>query len=277
LPATRKLRILVAEDNAINQRLMAALLHKAAHDATMVENGHQAVAAVRDGDYDAVLMDVQMPDLDGVEATRQIRALPPPRNRVPIIALTAHAMIGAREEYLAAGMDDFVSKPIESALLLGKLARLAGTAQGPPAAAMEPAAAGAERDHYVPVFDLARLETLAGFLQPEPLRDFVRLYLEHSVESARRIVALAAAGDYRTMGCEAHQLAGSAGNAGALETRRLAEALIAAGKVGDEADCRRLAALLPPAVERAADWLRTWLADPRSAVVTRPEREAAVC
>ena len=125
------------------------------------------------------------------------------------------------------------------------------------------------------MFDLARLETLAGFLQPEPLRDFARLYLEHSVDCASRIAALAAEGDYGAMGREAHQLVGSAGNAGALETRRLAEALAAAGKAGDEAACRRLAALLPPATERAADWLRAWLADPRPAAVTLPERAAA--
>ena len=139
LGAVRSLRILVAEDNAINQRLMAAVLGKAGHQATMVGNGHQAVAAVRDGAYDLVLMDVQMPDLDGIEATRQIRALPPPRNLVPIIALTAHAMTGAKETYLAAGMDDFVAKPIESAVLLGKLARFAGLG-------VEPVAVTAARD-----------------------------------------------------------------------------------------------------------------------------------
>jgi signal transduction histidine kinase/CheY-like chemotaxis protein len=273
--AARKLRILVAEDNAINQRFMAALLRKAGHDVTIVENGHQAVAAVRDGDYDVVLMDVQMPDLDGVEATRQIRGLPPPRQLVPIIALTAHAMTGAREEYLGAGMDDFVSKPVESALLLGKLARLAAPVEAPPTADTVPAAGGAGSDHYVPVFDLARLETLAGFLQPESLRDFARLYLEYSVDCARRIAALAIEGDYGAMGREAHQFVGSAGNAGALETRRLAEALAAAGKAGDDAACRRLAAQLASATERAAGWLRAWLADPRPAAVTLPELVAA--
>jgi CheY-like chemotaxis protein len=71
-----------------------------------------------------VLMDVQMPELDGIEATRQIRALASPRGLVPIIALTAHAMTGAKEAYLAVGMDDFVAKPIDAALLLDKLSRL---------------------------------------------------------------------------------------------------------------------------------------------------------
>ena len=135
--------------------------------------------------------------------------------------------------------------------------------------------AAAERDDDGPVFDLARLETLAGFLQPEHLRDFARLYLAYSVDCASRIAALAAEGDYGAMGREAHQLVGTAGNAGAVETCRLAEALAAAGKAGDEAACRRLAALLPPATERAADWLRAWLADPRPGAETLPELAAA--
>jgi signal transduction histidine kinase/CheY-like chemotaxis protein/HPt (histidine-containing phosphotransfer) domain-containing protein len=275
LAAPRPLRILVAEDNAINQRFIEALLQKAGHAATVVENGYQAVAAVRNNDYDVVLMDVQMPDLDGVEATRQIRALPPPQHLVPIIALTAHAMTGAKDEYLAAGMDDFVAKPIEPGLLLGKLARLAATTGSPSMASSEPVAAEADRDGYGPMFDLTRLETLAEILPPEPLREIARLYLEHSVDCASHIAALAADGDYTGVGREAHQLVGSAGNVGALETRRLAEALAAAGKAGDEATCRRLASLLLPATERAAGRLRTWIVDPRPAAVTLPELGAA--
>src|SRR6202012_245892 len=141
LVRSRPLQILVAEDHPINQLFMATLLHKAGHTVTMVENGNQAVAAVRDDDYDVVLMDVQMPELDGVEATLRIRALPPPKHLVTIIALTAHAMRGAKEEYLAAGMDDFVSKPIDAALLLDKLARLPRAPRSSPAARAEPIAA----------------------------------------------------------------------------------------------------------------------------------------
>ena len=255
--ASRKLRILVAEDNAINQMFIESLLRRSAHAVTMVENGHQAVAAVRDADYDVVLMDVQMPDLGGIEATRQIRALPTPKNQIRIIALTAHAMAAAKDEYLAAGMDDFVSKPIDSALLLAKLAG---------AVRMQPVAIDAEFEGDGPVFDLARLEAMAGFLQPAQLREFADLYLEHSISSADRIAALAAQGDYDAMAREAHVLVGAAGNAGALETYLLAQALAAADRVGDEATCRRLAPLLPPAAARAAVWLRNWLTEPHGSV-----------
>jgi signal transduction histidine kinase/FixJ family two-component response regulator len=273
-----KLRILLAEDNAINQRFMTALLRRSGgHDVTVVENGHQAVAAVRAGDYDIVLMDVQMPDLGGVAATQQIRALPPPKNQVPIIALTAHAMTGARAEYLAAGMDDFVSKPVESAVLLGKLARVASSSSeaGATAAPAEPEIVAAKPDSDGSVFNRARLETLAGFLRPGDLRDFAELYLNHSVDCAGRIAALAAAGDYAAMGIEAHGLAGAAVNAGALETCFVAQALAAAGKAGDEATCRQLAARLPPATERAASWLRAWLAEPRQGAMRPTELATA--
>ena len=259
--ASRQLRILVAEDNAINQRFISALLFKAGHDVTVVENGHQAVAAVRDGEYDVVLMDVQMPDLGGAEATQQIRAMPSPKCRIPIIALTAHALAGVREECLAAGMDDFVSKPIDSALLLEKLACLPASAGSPPLVRTEPVGVEVEGDRDVSVFDVTRLEMLAGLLPPEHLRDFSKAYLEHSVTCANRIVALAVTGDCRAMGAEAHQLIGAAGNAGALETYRLAAALSAAAKAGDQAACRQLAAQLQRATEHAARWLRAWLAD----------------
>jgi PAS domain S-box-containing protein len=118
------LRVLLAEDNWVNQRVAAALLRKGGHSCDIVQNGHDAVAAVQRADYDLVLMDVQMPDMDGVEATKLIRALEPPKNRVRIIAMTAHAMSDVRDTYLAAGMNDYVSKPISPADLLGKLAEV---------------------------------------------------------------------------------------------------------------------------------------------------------
>jgi signal transduction histidine kinase/ActR/RegA family two-component response regulator/HPt (histidine-containing phosphotransfer) domain-containing protein len=282
---SRPLRILVAEDHPINQMFLAILLRKAGHTVTVVENGNQAVAAVRDGDYDVVLMDVQMPELDGVEATLRIRALPPPKHLVTIIALTAHAMRGAKEEYLAAGMDDFVSKPIDAALLLDKLARLPRAAGSSPTARAEPIAADrgaddwgvnlAERDHAGPVFDPVRLKAVLGFLPPERLREFALLYLEDAADCTNRIFALAANGDCGAVGRAAHQLVGVAGNFGAMETCRLAQALAASGKAGDVAACRRLARLLPAATERAANWLRTWLDDARQGAPAEPDLAAA--
>nr|WP_294520426.1 response regulator [uncultured Rhodopila sp.] len=122
--ARRPLRVLVAEDNLINQRVVLAMLTHAGHSVQIAGNGVEAVAAIREGTFDAVLMDMQMPLLDGIGATREIRDLPPPKGSVPIIALTADAMTGAREYYVAAGMDDYLSKPIASAMLVEMLERL---------------------------------------------------------------------------------------------------------------------------------------------------------
>jgi signal transduction histidine kinase/ActR/RegA family two-component response regulator len=120
----RPLRILVAEDNAVNQKLMLTVLAKAGHVVEIVADGKQAINAVSRGDFDVVLMDSQMPAMDGLEATRQIRALSPPKNRVPIIALTADAMSGARETYINAGMNDYLAKPIDLAALRSKIANI---------------------------------------------------------------------------------------------------------------------------------------------------------
>jgi HPt (histidine-containing phosphotransfer) domain-containing protein len=128
---------------------------------------------------------------------------------------------------------------------------------------VEPVTPQDEHDHYGPPFSLARLEMLAGVLSAEDLRHFAQMYLQHSVTCARRIASLAAEGDYDAMGQETHQFVGSAGNAGAMETYRLARALETAAKAGDQTACQRLALLLPPATERAASWLRAWMAEPR--------------
>ena len=127
----RKLRILVAEDNAVNQTLVRKLLEKVGHTVVLANNGQEAVDLYADGHFDLILMDVQMPVMGGIEATRAIRAREQRRSYVvsggwqstPIIALTAHAMAGDREACLAAGMDDHLSKPLRSADLYAAIDR----------------------------------------------------------------------------------------------------------------------------------------------------------
>jgi len=125
------LRILLAEDNAVNQKLALRLLQQQGYAATVAGDGQQAIDALANAEFDAVLMDVQMPELDGMEATRRIRARWPDR-LLRIVAMTANAMAGDRETYLAAGMDDYISKPIRPAELTAALERAwaASTADG---------------------------------------------------------------------------------------------------------------------------------------------------
>jgi CheY-like chemotaxis protein len=123
--ARRSLRVLLAEDNAVNRQLVKALLGKRGHSVVTVGNGRDAIAALADGAIDLVLMDVQMPEMDGLEATAVIRTLEKVTGaHVPIIALTAHAMKGDREACLAAGTDGYLSKPVNANDLFALIAEL---------------------------------------------------------------------------------------------------------------------------------------------------------
>ena len=115
------LRILLADDNPVNCRIAVLMLEKAGHQIDVVNGGADAIEAVRGKAYDLVLMDVQMPDVDGLEATRRIRALPVAHAGVPVIAITASAMQGDDQRCFAAGMNDYVTKPIDRARLLSKV------------------------------------------------------------------------------------------------------------------------------------------------------------
>ena len=145
------LRILAAEDNRVNQRLLVRLLEKEGHSVTIVEDGEAAVAISAKQAFDLILMDVQMPNLDGLEAARCIRSRELATGKhMPIIALTAHAMKGDRERCLEAGMDAYVAKPVQKQELLHIMYQYIAPALGDPAASpgIRPASASA-------VFDLA--------------------------------------------------------------------------------------------------------------------------
>ncbi|MGA7804685.1 ATP-binding protein [Bradyrhizobium sp.] len=144
-PSFNSLKILVAEDSPIIASLIKGLLRRQGFEPVMVVNGREAVLAVQRAAYDLVLMDVQMPEMDGISATKAIRKLAGPERTVPIIALTANAMVGQRETYLAAGMNDYVTKPIQPSLLftaIKRWAEVATAAAAQRATLAEPRAAG---------------------------------------------------------------------------------------------------------------------------------------
>jgi PAS domain S-box-containing protein len=162
-PQIRPLRILVVEDNQVNQLLATVLLGKAGHRIDVAGNGLEALDAVSARPYDLVLMDVQMPEMDGIEATKRIRAMAGPVARIPIIAMTANAMKGDRERLLAAGMNDYVSKPIDKGQLFLAIAACTGVAPAPEAEPPADAPAFANDSETAPSVEaemLAMLESL---------------------------------------------------------------------------------------------------------------------
>jgi CheY-like chemotaxis protein/HPt (histidine-containing phosphotransfer) domain-containing protein len=227
--AVRPLDILVAEDNRVNQMLIAALLEKLGHRATLVGDGEQAVAAVAQGRFDLVLMDVQMPKLDGVSATKAIRALDGAAARTPVVALTANALPGQRESYIADGMDDYLSKPIQPAALAATLGRWA--------TGVAPLAADSPLAH------------LAGRVPPEQMQALIAAYAEDAESRLAQLIALDG-GDLDTTRQVAHDIAGSLGNVGAQRVVDIARQLEAACR-GDTAEAEPLRATLAGAVREA--------------------------
>ena len=131
IPKTRQLNILVAEDNAINRKVMRAILSKMPYDLSFAEDGAQAYKMAEAAHFDVILMDIQMPNIGGIEATRMIQTGTGPNANTPIIAITANAMAGDREAYLAAGMCGFVSKPINLKGLIIQISKVCARTRSP--------------------------------------------------------------------------------------------------------------------------------------------------
>jgi signal transduction histidine kinase/DNA-binding response OmpR family regulator len=254
-PTERPLRILVAEDNKINQQLALMLLRNAGHEVTLVDNGEQAVTAVRAGSFDIVLMDVQMPVMDGVQATKEIRALDPPRNGIPIVALTAHAMAGARETYLGHGMSDYLSKPLDATSLFVKLAELTSSKQTTIAALQ--AAQGTAPRHAD--FDPTQLSALKVHLSKQDVANLVAMFLRQLGEDMTKLGELADARNVEALGRMAHGLAGTASNVGASRVSQLARDIEAACKAKDLEAARTLAQSFKEAAQAAAIKCAAWL------------------
>jgi len=236
-------------------------LRKAGHQVDIAENGERAVEAVCDGGYDVVLMDVQMPILDGVQATRLIRALPPPKNAVPIIALTAHAMAGAKEEYLAAEMDDYLSKPIDKIALFSRLNAVAAGFIGRSAMALPIS----DDCISTATIDPARLEMIAEVMSDGQLNEFVDVFLTSTAARVDQIGDLSARGSLEEIGREAHTLFGSAGNFGALQLGKLAVELRSACDAGDRSLALALTGELTDAFNAAKTAILAWLSQKTAA------------
>ncbi|NJN68273.1 MAG: response regulator [Chloroflexaceae bacterium] len=130
--------ILLAEDSVVNQKVALYMLEKLSYRADIAANGHEVLAALSQRFYHVILMDVQMPEMDGIEATQRIRAEHPPDQQPWIIAMTAHTLQGDREWCLSAGMDDYIGKPARMGDLAEKLRHAATQKQCPPAARAKP-------------------------------------------------------------------------------------------------------------------------------------------
>jgi signal transduction histidine kinase/DNA-binding NarL/FixJ family response regulator len=245
---TRALVVLVADDNRTNQRLVAALLQAAGHMADVVANGREAVEAVLRRHYDVVLMDVQMPVMDGVQATRRIRALPAPARDVPIVALTADAVTGAEDRYRGAGMDAYLSKPLSPDTLVATLDAL--VRGGPRPEAKQPAG---------PPVDRSAISGLRGFMDGA---EFAAFIADSVRDLAVRIDGLGdriAAGELEHVVREAHDLVAVAGNCGACKVSTLARSIEQAARRGDAAEAGRLFADIRGAGGQAAEALEELL------------------
>ncbi|MFN8648008.1 MAG: response regulator [Gemmatimonadales bacterium] len=246
-PAPGALRVLVVDDNSVNQKVAARMLTRLGCRVDLAANGREALDLVRQVGYDVVFMDCMMPEMDGYESTAAIRQLPTEVSRTPIIAMTANAMQGDRERCLAAGMDDYLSKPVQPEQLAQALARWTGAPASPPAAAPAAPVQAGSVDRGV----------IDGFRQlqepgaPDIVTEFIDLFLEDLPARREAIIEALGTGEGERVRAAAHALKSSAAYIGARELARLCKEveqrareadLVGAGRAAGEleAEARRV-------------------------------------
>jgi signal transduction histidine kinase/DNA-binding response OmpR family regulator len=230
---TGPLRILVAEDNAVNQKVALRLLDRLGYQADMAANGHEALDRLDRASYDVILMDVQMPGMDGLEASRAICARWPARQRPRIIAMTAEAMEGDRERCLAAGMDDYIVKPVR----LDELARALSRCRPLTTERMAARPSGADGTTPRDALDRRVLDQLREDLgDPAALREVISTFLERSPSMLIALREAAARGDVATVSAGAHAMKGTSATLGALALSQQCAELERLARVGSMSD-----------------------------------------
>jgi PAS domain S-box-containing protein len=234
-------RVLVAEDNRVNRLLIVRFLEQEGHEVIVAESGAEVIGALRHDPVDLILMDLEMPNLGGLETTRHIRAAEKRRGgHVPIIALTAHAMSGYREKCLEAGMDGYIAKPVSKQELLGALARF--LPRRAPAAAATPA---------------PRVPAPAGGASSPWGSDMIDLFGRTTRRELAQMEGLIRRGKLERARVMAHNIVGVAGLLGMRPAVETARRLEAAAKRGDPARARVLCRELRTTVDRLAPSLGT--------------------
>ncbi len=244
------LRVLLAEDNPVNQQVAVAMLVKRGHEVHVVGNGREAVDAVAERPYDVVLMDIQMPEMDGFEATKAIRATPRGAT-LPIVAMTAHALSGERERCLSHGMTDYLAKPFKAHELFTLVEQLpagGGPTAEPTAPASTPSA---------PPVDLEGFRTMlreAG--AEEALYSILDTFLRHAPERLATLASAAASGSGVEIAKAAHVFRGAAATIGARQLAELLERVETTGRAGELEEARDYFEQVSPIAHSVIDYLR---------------------
>ncbi|MBO6782482.1 MAG: PAS-domain containing protein, partial [Alphaproteobacteria bacterium] len=246
------MHILLVEDNAVNQMLATAILKKAGHRVDVAGDGVEAVAAVRETNFDAVLMDIQMPEMDGLEATRRIRKLEDAeRSNIYIIAMTANALMGDRDTCISAGMNDYLPKPIDQKKLLAALSKASTVA-----ITAGDSASGDADEARVPLLDEAMLDQLEETIGEDAVGSMLSMTLGEMPATMALITAANAEGDLDKMRKEVHDMGSNFGSYGATRLCEHARAIEKACREDDARTASSLVDALPEVIDQTLSALR---------------------
>jgi signal transduction histidine kinase/HPt (histidine-containing phosphotransfer) domain-containing protein len=231
------LRILLVDDNEVNQKVAVRILGQIGYKPDLAENGHKALAALDEKTYDLVFMDLMMPEMDGLEATRNIRErqknpaeFPNYNSRIIIVAMTAHAMQSDREKCIAAGMDDYLSKPIRPADIRGIIEKW-GSSANPPGEIETAPVANIELSAVEPPVEMDRFNDLSDG-NPDSLRELAEMYFKQTTQQFGKIKSAIAAGRADEVRRVAHSCAGASATLGMMRLGQLMRDLEKAGAAG---------------------------------------------